>query len=45
MKYAALAIIFALAACGAEAPPTHPDQPATGVSVSGEITMGVKTRL
>ena len=42
MKYALLAFAFALAACGAEAPPTHAGQ---GASLSGEVTMGVSTRL
>ncbi|TQM92029.1 hypothetical protein [Roseinatronobacter monicus] len=45
MKYAALAVLLALAACGAEAPPTHPGQPAAGIGLSGEVTMGAKTRL
>jgi len=45
MKYVAFAVLLALAACGAEAPPTHPDRPAAGIGLSGEVTMGVKTRL
>jgi hypothetical protein len=43
MKYAAPLLLFLLAACGAEAPPSYPSE--TGVSVSGEMRMGVRARL
>ncbi len=42
MKYALLAVVFALSACGAEAPPTHAGQ---GATLSGEVTLGVSKTL
>ena len=45
MKYALLFVAFTLAACGAEAPPNHPGQTSTGISVSGEVIMGVTKKL
>ncbi len=42
MKYAALAAVLALAACGADAPP---QAPTPGVSISGEARIGVSGRL
>ncbi|MGY6548482.1 MAG: hypothetical protein ACXIU7_05700 [Roseinatronobacter sp.] len=34
-----------LAACGAGAPPSAPDTPPPGLSISGEARLGVTTRL
>ncbi len=44
MKPAAVLMALALlAACGAEAPPRAPEP--TGVSISGEVLIGVRGRL
>jgi hypothetical protein len=45
MKYAAIAFVLLLAACGADGVPTAPDSPAQGVSMSGEVKIGVRTTL
>lgn len=45
MKYAAMVLALALAACGADGPPTAPDRAGQGLNVSGEVTIGVKTEL
>ncbi len=45
MKYAAPFILLLLTACGAEAPPRAAEPVGTGLTVSGEIRMGVKTEL
>jgi hypothetical protein len=45
MKYTLLAFALALAACGAEAPPTYTSQTSPGETVSGEVIMGVTTKL
>ena len=45
MKYTAVLFALALAACGADGPPTAPDRTGPGLDVSGEVTMGVKTEL
>lgn len=43
MRWAALAALVLLAACGAEAPP-EPPQP-SGVTLGGEVQIGVKVEL
>ncbi|MCL1628810.1 hypothetical protein M3N55_08705 [Roseibaca sp. V10] len=45
MKYAALAFVLILAACGADGLPSAPEQPKPGLNVSGEIKIGVQTEL
>ncbi len=40
-----LAALLALAACGADGPPQYEPPQAPGVSVSGEMRMGVAGRL
>ncbi len=45
MKYALLTFAFILAACGAEAPPTYTGQTSPGVTMSGEVIMGVTKTL
>ncbi|MDD7970227.1 hypothetical protein [Roseinatronobacter alkalisoli] len=45
MKYAALALVIALAACGADAPPRHDDPSAPPIGISGEVRIGVATDL
>lgn len=45
MKYASLLALLALIGCGAEAPPSYAQTPETGLNVSGEVTIGVKTKL
>lgn len=42
MKYAVLACLLALAACGADGPPTAQQ---SGVTLGGEIRVGVSGRL
>ncbi len=44
MKYL-LACIVLLAACGADGPPRHSPDTSTGVTVSGEVLMGVQRTL
>ncbi|MCA3437864.1 MAG: hypothetical protein INF48_11165 [Rhodobacter sp.] len=42
--FAALAVLAALAGCGADGPPLRPsDAPASGIAVTGEARMGVVT--
>ncbi len=45
MKYAAPLMLFLLAACGAEAPPRAAETTTPGVTISGDMRMGVKTEL
>lgn len=45
MKYAVLAFVLMLAACGADGPPSAPEQPKQGLNLSGEIKLGVQTEL
>ncbi|MBR3369395.1 MAG: hypothetical protein IKG52_02060 [Rhodobacteraceae bacterium] len=45
MKYALLAAVLVLSACGAEAPPTYSAPAQSGVSVTGESRIGVSTEL
>jgi predicted small lipoprotein YifL len=41
---AAIAVLAALAGCGADGPPLRPsDAPASGIAVTGEARMGVVT--
>jgi hypothetical protein len=42
MKYLTLVFVLGLAACGAEAPPTPPT---TGIGLSGEAMIGLRTAL
>ncbi|MGP9788910.1 hypothetical protein [Roseinatronobacter sp. NSM] len=41
MKYALLAAVFVLSACGAEAPPSYPAPAQSGLSVTGDARIGV----
>jgi len=45
MKYAAFAFALILAACGADGLPTAPEQPKSGLHMSGEVNIGVQTEL
>ncbi|MCC5960933.1 MAG: hypothetical protein JJU08_16495 [Rhodobacteraceae bacterium] len=45
MKYALLACVCVLCACGAEAPPSYPAPAQSGVSVTGEARIGISTEL
>ena len=44
MRLAALAALLLLTACGAEAPPQY-GQTATGLSIGGEVRVGVQGTL
>ena len=44
MKFVALAALLLLAACGAEAPPSHEQAPA-GLTLGGEMRIGVRGSL
>ncbi len=44
-RFAALAVLAALAGCGADGPPQRPsDAAASGIAVTGEARMGVVTK-
>ncbi|WFE75358.1 hypothetical protein [Roseinatronobacter sp. S2] len=45
MKYALLACVCVLCACGAEAPPSYSEPAQSGVTMSGEARIGVSTEL
>ncbi len=45
MKFMAIACALLLAACGADGPPRYSDGAPGGVSISGEVQMGVKATL
>lgn len=45
MKYAALAFVLILSACGADGLPAAPERATPGLDVSGEVIIGVQTEL
>lgn len=45
MRVALITFAFLMAACGAEAPPRHSETAPSGVSISGEARIGVRTEL
>ncbi|SUZ30526.1 hypothetical protein ROE7235_00249 [Roseibaca ekhonensis] len=45
MKFAAIAVVLVLAACGADGPPVAAERAKPGLNVSGEVRMGVRTEL